>query len=134
MPMTGDMQKLERLLKQCSAAPQIPRQAARAALPAVKHQLEEQFETTATPTGKEWKPLKRPMGLPPLWGLKDFFLAAVIAASVVIRSSKFYAVFHQKGTRTIPPRQFLPEGKLSASWKAALSVPIKALIHRLLGT
>lgn len=131
MPLSGDTRKLERLFQQFSSGPKIPHQVAQAARPVVQSQLEHQFETATSPDGESWKALKKPTGRRPLAGLKDFFLCTVLAATILIRSSKFYTVFHQKGTRVIPARSFLPEGTLSASWKSVLAVPIRSLIHRL---
>lgn len=121
---TQRLQKLGKLLDQAKAG-KIVEIAAKAAKPQIEFLIARAFDYTQFPEGESWQELKKPKGLPPLAGLKDFIQTNQSKNQVVVTSSKYYAVYHQYGTKYIPARSWLPSEVIPAQWQ----YPIAPHIH-----
>jgi len=82
------------------------------------------FEGSHDPDGNPWRPLKKPRAdgskkpLIRTGKLRDSFTlltnrvkATGAFSTALLRSDVPYAIFHQRGTRTIPARRFIGAGK-----------------------
>lgn len=115
--ISGNTEKLERLIKSIESLHHVASKAAEKTAPVVEKLIEREFLSTKSPYGDRWAALKRPTGLPPIRGLKDYFHVVSHNNVVHVGNEKFYAKFHQTGTRFMPARKFLPEGQLSPTWR-----------------
>lgn len=115
--ITGDTGKLARRIRSIDYLHIIASKAAEKTVPVIENLIKREFLYTKSPYGVKWAPLKRPTGLPPIRGLKDYFNVVSPNNVVHVGNDKFYAKFHQTGTRFMPARKFLPEGQLSPTWR-----------------
>lgn len=80
--------------------------------------VEREFRGSVDPDGAPWKPLKYRNGRPLVLtgAMRDSFTAVPIENGVRIQAGVDYAIYHQRGTATIPARRILPSGSLPQSW------------------
>lgn len=134
MRIVGDTNKLQQIRQKLSQSTKITEIAAKAAKGPVKLLVLESFDGKKSPFGFFWDLLKKPKGLPPLAGLKDFFDFSTQKNEVRVTNSKTYAVYHQEGTKTIPARPYLPEEKMSSHWESKISIPVyHAIAKQIIG-
>ena len=100
--------------------------------------VREEFEVSRDPYGNPWEPLKKPrsgFGGPLL---KTGRLMQSVRARInggerkfTLYSNRDYSQFHQRGTKTIPQRRFLPD-ELPAAWAARFEQIANEAIRRAL--
>lgn len=130
--ISGNTEKLERLIKSIESLHHVASKAAEKTAPVVEQLIEKEFLSTKSPYGDRWAALKRPTGLPPIRGLKDYFHVVSHNNVVHVGNEKFYAKFHQTGTRFMPARKFLPDGQLSTAWRKKIVPEINKLVLNIL--
>jgi hypothetical protein len=129
--VTGDTPRLRALIAQLQKAPaQIPPLAAKTALPEIKKLVKEHFDTTTSPDEEKWAPLKKPTGLPPIRGLRDYFTYRQVQNRVSVSNLKWYTKFHHTGTRYMEARRFLLWDSISPKWKRRIAPALNKTIHR----
>lgn len=124
---------------------QIVHEAAIAALPIVRDQIQASFLAQTSPATKPWAPLKPkkvwgksvpyPAGRQILKGLKEYFTVSISGpGSISARNSKWYTKFHYTGTKYMADRRFLPfPGEKTPTWEMLVASPVRMKINRLLG-
>ena len=128
----GDNAKLGKLIDTLKLLETLPIQAAVNTVPVIKSLLAQEFQSSKSPYGERWDRLKKPTGYPPIWGLKDYFLVENKRNVVSVDHKKPYAKFHQTGTRFMPARSFLPEGKLGQAWEKSIGEKISNVVEALI--
>lgn len=125
MALTGDNEKLIRLVSQLDSVGEVPKEA-RAHLASIAlHRVLVGFSRSREPMGTAWKPLLYRKGGRPLVDtgkLRGSLRARVTSDGFEISTSVPYAKHHQFGApkANVPARPFLPrEGELPPSWRAA---------------
>jgi hypothetical protein len=103
-----------------------------ASLPVVEERVKQSYDNSKTAYNRNFVPLKKPKGLPPVIGLRDYYRYAGKQDAISITSSKSYAGYHHTGTRYIPARSPFPKNdKLPMSWKRPMVEAIKASLEEL---
>ncbi len=117
---SGVFAKLTNLIKNLATVDQPIRQTSQDASEFVKTALLQSFDSEQNPYGEAWKPLKhpRPGKILNLTGhLRDSFDISADPFSIDIKNTAEYSEFQDKGTNTIPARQFIPDSRgLPPTW------------------
>jgi hypothetical protein len=103
---------------------------------AAQDRLDEQFADTEDPSGRRWRPKKRPNGKPTLEAtsdMKDSAQAIPGPSGDILLSVDGPADFHQSGTRKMVARKILPEGSLPPQWSEPIDQACHEAIHELMG-
>lgn len=119
MSVTGPFGKLKSLIGrlQSTAVGKLERKEGelmKSALWATREALTECFLYQRDPQGVAWAPRKHVYGNyrdtnPILFDLLSYFRFEVTDGKVKVTNSKYYAFFHQTGTRYMVARKFLPQ-------------------------
>jgi phage gpG-like protein len=122
MPLTGDFGALARWERQLGqiASPRVAFEIADGMADAALGLVAETFGREADPFGNRWKPRKHDTGRPLLRGktsrLVTWRKQFVNQHGYRIASAAPYAKFHQDGTKRMPARRMVPNGRLPAKW------------------
>ncbi len=135
MGVSGDFARLRRIAR---AVNQL---GSGAALRSLNRNLAEEaieliaqgFEKQSSPDGNRWAPITHRTGeiLKKSGRLKSSYKSGrVTARGFTISSSVSYGTFHQTGTRHMPSRQMVPDGKLPSSWERAFVTAATKFLER----
>lgn len=126
----GDTKQLNKLIDSLKSLESVHEKAASRTAPVIEKLIDKEFMSTKSPYGERWAALKKPTGLPPIRGLKDFFIVENKKNVVSVDHEKSYAKFHQTGTRFMKARKMLPEKDLSKSktWTNKINGALSKLV------
>lgn len=128
----GDTKQLNKLIESLRSLESVHEKAASRTVPVVEKLIDAEFMSTKSPYGERWSALKKPTGLPPIRGLKDFFIVNNKKNVVSVDHEKSYAKFHQTGTKFMPARSFLPKDKLGDTWEKKIGNAVSKLVSDVL--
>jgi len=107
-----------------------------AAAPVIQRETIASFDEQKSPANQSWAPLKDPKkrSRPILQGLKEYTKTIPSQeGSVFSTNQKYYAKFHQRGTRYLPTRSSLPaKGESVPTWEKNVATPVYQHIANLL--
>ena len=120
MSLTGDFGGLDAAIRRVAGFEQLPRRAVGAIASELSAIIRESFRSARTPEGVAWRKLKDARGRPLV---KSGRLRATAVRPVFFGLSlrvqlTTYGGFQNDGTRTIPPRAFLPAVPLAPEIEA----------------
>lgn len=128
----GDTKQLNKLIDSLKSLESVAEKAASRTAPVIEKLIDKEFMATKSPYGERWAALKKPTGLPPIRGLKDFFIVENKKNVVSVDHEKSYAKFHQTGTKFMPARSFLPKDKLGDTWEKKIGGAVSKLVSDVL--
>jgi hypothetical protein len=101
----------------------------------LQQEIQRSYDISEKPTGQKFVPLKKPHGLPPVFGLRDNYRYSVVDNKISITALKDYAIYHDTGTKHMPARSPWPTGSsIPASWSARLNPILDRAISSYLQT
>lgn len=100
--------------------------------PVIKVRVKESYNLSKNAYNRKFAPLKKPTGLPPVIGLRDYYRYTRKVDAISITSSKYYSIYHHTGTKHMPARSPFPrQDKLPKSWERPIVEAINANLKRL---
>lgn len=94
--------------------------------PVVRRLVNKGFQSQKDPYGNKWEDTKSGQKFDEFNGLQQSITVNKTIDSVTVKTSKFYTLYHQDGTKHLPSRKIVPISIGDNTWDA----PIKKVIDK----